>query len=96
MLTKRVPSNLVSVTLTMIEKTTIDGAVRALRYKEATSLMSGPDVAEVQKALKALNYFQGECDGMYGLETADAVLAFQRDHGMIPTTSRARRRGRSF
>lgn len=58
--------------------------------------MSGPDVAEVQKALKALNYFQGECDGMYGLETADAVLAFQRDHGMIPTTSRARRRGRSF
>ena len=61
----------------------IDGAVRELCYK-GISLMRGPDVTKVQKALKALNYFQGECDGMYGLETAHAVLAFQRDHDMNP------------
>jgi len=62
----------------------VDGAVRELRYTEGLSLMSGPDVTQIQEALRALDYFQGGCDGVYGWETAGAVLAFQRDHGLAP------------
>ncbi len=62
----------------------IDGAARELRYKAGTSYMRGPDVAQVQRALKALGYYAGESDGVYGRETADAVGAFQRDHALTP------------
>jgi hypothetical protein len=44
--------------------------------------MSGPDVRDVQNRLVALGYAPGELDGAYGLATAGAVRAFQRDHAL--------------
>lgn len=62
----------------------IDGAVRELQYKKGTSYMKGPDVVQVQEALSTLGYFREVCDGTYGLGTAEAVRAFQRDHALTP------------
>jgi len=57
---------------------------RVLIYREGRSVMSGPDVQEVQEALFALGYLKTECDGLYGQQTADAVRAFQADNGLEP------------
>jgi peptidoglycan hydrolase-like protein with peptidoglycan-binding domain len=43
-------------------------------------LMAGPAVFKVQQRLNALGYAPGKLDGQYGLATAGAVRAFQRDH----------------
>jgi hypothetical protein len=43
-------------------------------------LMSGPDVLQIQQKLALLGYAPGVMDGVYGVATADAVRAFQRDN----------------
>lgn len=51
---------------------------RVLRYVK-DSLMSGPDVVELQEALRGLNQVHGiQTDGVFGLKTQDAVKKFQR------------------
>jgi peptidoglycan hydrolase-like protein with peptidoglycan-binding domain len=45
---------------------------------------SGTDVAELQRRLKNLNYYNGAIDGDFGSLTADAVLRFQRAQGLTP------------
>lgn len=45
-------------------------------------LTSGADVLELQRQLDELGYAVGALDGLYGLDTASAVRAFQRDHGL--------------
>jgi hypothetical protein len=45
-------------------------------------LMSGSDVLDVQERLDDLGYPVGALDGAYGVATATAVRAFQRDHGL--------------
>jgi hypothetical protein len=45
-------------------------------------LTSGSDVLEVQTRLDELGYPVGTLDGEYGIATAAAVRAFQRDHGL--------------
>lgn len=42
----------------------------------------GPDVERVQGALKARGYFEGECNGLFGVDTEQAVQNFQRQTGL--------------
>jgi Putative peptidoglycan binding domain/CHAP domain len=42
--------------------------------------MVGREVAAIQKKLTTLGYAPGPTDGIYGVATAGAVRAFQRDH----------------
>lgn len=46
--------------------------------------VSGSDVRAVQELLQQLSYYQGEIDGVYGTETAEAVRRFQADSGLRP------------
>ena len=58
-------------------------------------LTRGPDVLEIQRRLDELGYAVGALDGAYGVATASAVRAFQRDQGLTvdgivgPQTRRA-------
>lgn len=47
--------------------------------------MEGPAVAALQRALSALGYFGGKCNGRYAGDTVRAVEAFTGDSGMEPT-----------
>lgn len=38
----------------------------------------GSDVASVQQRLQVLGYYKGDIDGVYGNQTRDAVMAFQK------------------
>lgn len=44
---------------------------------------SGEDVRCLQEQLRKAGYFHGEATGYFGSKTCDAVLAFQRDHGLV-------------
>jgi predicted chitinase len=44
--------------------------------------MTGPNVREVQERLAALGYQVGAIDGVFGMQTANAVKAFQRARGL--------------
>ena len=70
--------------------------ITATRTLHVTSpLTRGPDVLDIQRHLDRLGYAVGALDGAYGVATASAVRAFQRDHGLEvdgvvgPKTSRA-------
>ncbi|MEB3356193.1 MAG: peptidoglycan-binding protein [Synechococcales bacterium] len=43
---------------------------------------TGSAVADLQRRLQALNYYQGNIDGDYGARTEAAVMAFQRSQGL--------------
>lgn len=43
---------------------------------------SGSEVRLIQTALKERGYYQGAIDGIYGTNTKNAVLNFQRDNGL--------------
>lgn len=45
--------------------------------------MSGTDVMEIQSLLKRLGYDPGPVDGVFGSRTRQAVMAFQRDFGLL-------------
>ena len=51
-------------------------------FHVTSPLMSGSDVLDIQKRLVDLGYPVGAIDGAYGVATATAVRAFQRDHGL--------------
>ncbi|MDS1030297.1 peptidoglycan-binding protein [Bacillota bacterium LX-D] len=40
----------------------------------------GSDVVAVQEKLQVLGYYQGDVDGVYGSQTRNAVMAFQKAH----------------
>ena len=42
----------------------------------------GADVAQLQKKLAQLSYYNGQVDGLYGKRTAEAVKKIQRDKGL--------------
>jgi hypothetical protein len=44
-------------------------------------------VANVQAALQADGYYQGEVDGLLGPLTREAIAAYQRDHGLYTTAA---------
>ena len=46
---------------------------------------NGADVEKLQRALKELGYFKGNCDGAYGDATAAAVFRFQLANGLLET-----------
>lgn len=43
---------------------------------------TGAEVLNVQTILQNLNYYKGPLDGLYSVETAEAVKAFQRNNGL--------------
>ena len=45
----------------------------------------GPAVVELERRLRELRYALPRVDGLYGLDTVEAVYAFQRLHGRFPT-----------
>lgn len=45
--------------------------------------MSGTDVMEIQAMLQKIGYQPGAVDGYFGPQTANAVIQFQREHGLI-------------
>ena len=50
----------------------------------ATALLRGDDVEELQTRLLELGYDPGRTDGIFGRRTEAAVRAFQRDSGLVP------------
>jgi L,D-transpeptidase ErfK/SrfK len=57
--------------------------VQASRFLRLTDpAMQGPDVLAVQRRLIALGDLQGVFDGVFGPQTRDAVIAFQRASGI--------------
>lgn len=49
----------------------------------------GDDVALMQERLAQLGYYDGEVDGVFGLQTRSAVKAFQRAHGLEKVDGKA-------
>jgi g-D-glutamyl-meso-diaminopimelate peptidase len=45
---------------------------------------SGSDVMKMQALLKKIGYFSGVVDGVFGNETQNAVIRFQKDNGLTP------------
>ena len=44
----------------------------------------GDEVLNIQKRLSSWGYYSGKIDGIYGLETENAVKKFQKKHSLIP------------
>jgi len=44
----------------------------------------GEEVRKIQQRLKDWGYYKGPVDGIYGPKTRDAVIAFQKKHGLTP------------
>ena len=60
-------------------------AGRVPAWRDITPGESGPDVAELQKALAALGYYQdGDTPGYFGTATEDAVSAYYEHLGYTP------------
>jgi peptidoglycan hydrolase-like protein with peptidoglycan-binding domain len=58
---------------------------RVPAWRDITPGESGPDVAELQKALAALGYYAGgDTPGLYGVATQDAVAAYYEHFGYTP------------
>ncbi|MBT8212429.1 MAG: peptidoglycan-binding protein, partial [Acidimicrobiia bacterium] len=53
---------------------------RALYYR--IPMMRGDDVAEVQRRLNSLGFDSGKVDGIFGPETMEALMDFQRNRNM--------------
>lgn len=45
---------------------------------------SGPDVEKVQSRLRQWGYYTGAVDGVFGKDTMDAVILFQKRNGITP------------
>ncbi len=43
---------------------------------------SGNEVSQIQSELKNRGYYKGNIDGIYGTQTKNAVIAFQKDNGL--------------
>ena len=60
-------------------------AGRVPAWRDITPGESGPDVAELQKALAALGYYQdGDTPGLFGTATQDAVSLYDEHLGYTP------------
>jgi hypothetical protein len=58
---------------------------RVPAWRDITPGETGPDVAELQKALAALGYYAGgDTPGLYGVATQDAVAAYYGHFGYTP------------
>lgn len=44
----------------------------------------GPEVEVLQGFLQHSGYYHGPIDGIFGPQTREAVISFQRDHGLLP------------
>ena len=43
-----------------------------------------PLVSDIQDRLRAEGYYRGTIDGVFGPQSRDAILRYQRDHGLDP------------
>ncbi len=53
-------------------------------YRLATPLMAGPEVQQIQQALKQAGFDPGSIDAEFGPHTQAAVVAFQLARGLLP------------
>jgi N-acetylmuramoyl-L-alanine amidase len=53
-------------------------------YFRPRAPMRGDDVRDLQRRLNALGFDAGKEDGIFGIETQDAVADFQRNTGLVP------------
>ena len=68
------------------EQAYLNGLAQArASQRTLTSGSNGADVAQLQRALKELGYFSGNCDGAYGEATEAAVFRFQLANGLLET-----------
>ena len=67
------------ITVFLISSVRLDPAVETLVLKQGSS---GAEVKEVQQRLKNWGYYQGSVDGVFGSQTKEAVLYFQRKNGL--------------
>jgi len=76
-------ATIVAMMMTLI---TILGIVPHQQASAATVVLkigsANGDVWDAQYRLKALGYYNGKMDGIYGSGTASAARAFQRDYGL--------------
>lgn len=63
-----------------ISKWSIERSVETLSRLGST----GTEVRQIQTRLKDWGYYKGAVDGIYGAQTRDAVIAFQRKNGLTP------------
>lgn len=84
-----------SETIRLMDWVLKDGAAEPLAVREAPTIWElayglaqkgsvGERVKAIQQALKNRGYYHGSVDGQFGQQTCDAVMAFQRDHGLTP------------
>lgn len=50
-----------------------------------TPVLAGQDVKGIQQVLQKLDFYHGKIDGVYGLDTMQAVEDFQKHYGLQPT-----------
>lgn len=43
----------------------------------------GAEVVKLQEILKQINFYSGAIDGIFGSQTKDAVVRFQREYGLV-------------
>ena len=77
-----VPNTIVS-DAAISEQAYLNGLAQArASQRTLTGGSNGADVAQLQRALKELGYFSGNCDGAYGEATEAAVFRFQLANGL--------------
>ena len=54
-------------------------------YSSLSQGASGEDVKRAQIQLKTLGFLDGEADGIFGNQTRDALLRFQKEYGLCET-----------
>ena len=64
-------------------------AVYTIRLDSVTSVLSksgsrGEEVRQIQQKLKNWGYYTGSVDGIFGVQTKKAVVAFQKKNGLNP------------
>ena len=54
------------------------------RFKEETLLYSNAQIKTVQENLKALNFYRGRIDGVFGARSQRALIAYEKENGLAP------------
>ena len=60
-------------------------------YHQFGAPLYGDDVATLQARLQDLGFYTGLVDGHFGLQTHNALMSYQREYGLPPTVSAARK-----
>jgi len=70
-------------------KQAADDTPETIPYKELKKGDRGDEVKRMQRVLIQLGYLDGKADGVFGEQTAQAVLRFKKANGIQPENSDA-------